>query len=144
MIGLRLRDAQRGFFDRATVVAATSAAERRVLSRFGAFVRQRARSSIRSRIAPSPPGSPPSSHVGLLRRQIFFAYDAGRRSVVVGPVRLNQGRGEAPALLEFGGPAVRMQHGHARRVTYRARPYMRPAFEVELRALPPRWRNSIR
>jgi len=56
------------FFDRQAVISKVDAATRRVLSRFGAFVRQRAKSSIRKRRNPAPPGSPPSSHTGLLKK----------------------------------------------------------------------------
>lgn len=144
MIGLRLDQARARFFDRAAVVNATTQAERRVLSRFGAFVRQRAKTSIRPRADPSPPGSPPSSHVGLLRRHLYFAWDPRQRSVVIGPVALNQRQGGVPALLEYGGIAIRERFGRRRRVVYAPRPYMGPAFAAEQTNLPPLWRNSIR
>ncbi|MEZ6193753.1 MAG: hypothetical protein R3C45_21125, partial [Phycisphaerales bacterium] len=93
------------FFDKKTVRDKVDVGTRRVLSRFGAFVRRTARSSIRKRKRISKPGEPPSSHIGLLKKFIFFGYDPSARSVVIGPVRLSQkGRGEAPALLEHGGP----------------------------------------
>ena len=104
MIGYRIDSIKGLFFDSAKVRAATSRAERRVLSRFGAFVRRSARSSIRKRKRSSAPGQPPSSHTGLLKRFIFFAYEPrSGRSVVIGPVRLNQKIGDAPAALEHGG-----------------------------------------
>lgn len=126
------------FFDAARVLAAVSRAERRVLSKFGAFVRTRARSSIRKRKASSPPGRPPSSHEGSLRRLLFFAYDSSSRSVVVGPVPFR--RGEAPALLERGGPAVR----RGKPARYRGNPFMAPAAEAERPRLAPLWRDSVR
>jgi len=49
------------FFDSKKVVSATDRATRRVLSRFGAFVRRTAKQSIRKRKKVSQPGSPPSS-----------------------------------------------------------------------------------
>ncbi len=64
MIGMRVD--KRMFFDRKRVVDATDRATRRVLSKFGAFVRQTARRSIRRRRSVSQPGQPPSSHTGLL------------------------------------------------------------------------------
>jgi hypothetical protein len=116
-----------------------------VLSRFGAFVRRSAKSSIRKRKKAAPPGQPPSSHTGLLKKFIFFGYDADRRSVVIGPTRLNQkGRGEAPPLLEYGGKATLVRRGKKKRVTYQARPYMGPAFEKEKPQLPAMWRGSVR
>ena len=144
MIGMRLSDAKRAFFDAPRVVAATTVAERAVLSRFGAYVRQRARSSIRQRAGTSSPGTPPFSHTGLLKRFLFFAFDTERRSVVIGPVRLNNKRGDAPPLLERGGSAMRVRRGQTVSCSYAPRPFMRPAFDRELSKLPPLWRDSIR
>lgn len=141
MIGFEIK---RMFFDRQAVISKVDAATRRVLSRFGAFVRRSAKSSIRKRKKPAPPGQPPSSHTGLLKKFIFFGYDADRRSVVIGPTRLNQkGRGEAPPLLEYGGKATLVRRGKKKHVTYQARPYMGPAFEKEKPQLPAMWRGSI-
>jgi len=142
MIGF---DIKRMFFDRQAVISKVDAATRRVLSRFGAFVRRSAKSSIRKRKKAAPPGQPPSSHTGLLKKFIFFGYDAARQSVVIGPTRLNQkGRGEAPPLLEYGGKATLVRRGKKKRVTYQARPYMGPAFEKEKPQLPAMWRGSVR
>jgi len=142
MIGFEIK---RMFFDRQAVVSKVDAATRRVLSRFGAFVRRSAKSSIRKRKKAAPPGQPPSSHTGLLKKFIFFGYDADRRSVVIGPTRLNQkGRGEAPPLLEYGGKATLVRRGKKKHVTYQARPYMGPAFEKEKPQLPAMWRGSIK
>ncbi len=144
MIGLKLNQVRGLFFDRAVVMAATSSAERKVLSRFGAFVRQRARTSMKRRQQPSPPGKPPSAHTGLLRQHLYFAWDPSARSVVIGPVLLNQKQGGVPPLLEYGGPAVRVRWGKPRRVFYQPRPFMRPAFAAEQSRLPTLWRNSVR
>jgi hypothetical protein len=142
---MRLATAKAGFFDRQRVIDATTRAERAVLSRFGAFVRQRARTSIRPRRAAAPPGQPPSSHTGLLRIGILFAYDAPRRSVVIGPVRLNSRSAvDIPRRLEVGGTATVLRWGVRRRVTYAPRPFMSPAFASEQQRLPPLWRDSIR
>lgn len=142
MIGFEIK---RMFFDRQAVISKVDAATRRVLSKFGAFVRRSAKSSIRKRKKPAPPGQPPSSHTGLLKKFIFFGYDADRRSVVIGPTRLNQkGRGEAPPLLEYGGKATLVRRGKKKHVTYQARPYMGPAFEKEKPQLPAMWRGSVR
>ena len=95
MIGFEIKQL---FFDRRAVTSRVPPATRKVLSKFGAFVRRTAKGSIRDRREPAPPGSPPSSHTGLLKKFIFFGYDAGARSVVVGPARLDRrGRGDAPA-----------------------------------------------
>jgi len=136
------------FFDRGAVTSATDRATRRVLSRFGAFVRTAAKHSIRKRKATSAPGEPPSSHTGLLRRFIFFGYDRDRRSVVIDPMRLNQKVDDAPAALEYGGASTVMEglrnRRRKRRIRIAARPYMGPAFEQEKPKLPAMWRNSLR
>jgi hypothetical protein len=155
--GISMRRAKAGFFDREKVLASMDKATAKALSKFGAFVRRSARDLIRPRKAIAPPGSPPSSHSGLLRRFIFFSYDSATRSVVIGPVKLNQRDGTAPPLLEFGGSVDRrerkitvkvdagrdengrfLQHGTkqvvlpAGRATYKARPFMGPAFDTNL------------
>jgi hypothetical protein len=159
-------DVKRVFFDRKAVIDRMDAATRKVFSKFGAFVRRAARSSIRKRRSSAPPGSPPSSHTGLLKRFIFFGYDAQARSVVIGPARLDQ-RGRtpaatptptpaaaaaaaptpAPSLLEHGGMATLTRRGTRRQtrnqVRYRPRPFMGPAFEKQKPLLAAMWRDSI-
>ena len=132
------------FFDRQAVLGAVDSATRRVLSKFGAFVRTAARHSIRKRKAVSQPGSPPSSHVGTLRRLIFFGYDPARKSVVIGPTPFRS-EVEAPPLLEYGGRALR-KNRKGRNVTaiYKARPFMGPAFEQEKPKLPAMWAGSVK
>lgn len=144
MIDLRIKSL---FFDRPKVQRAMDRAKRRSLSRAGAFIRQRARTSIRKRKRQSRPGQPPSSHTGLLRRFILFGYDRRSDSVVVGPVGFRRSR--APNVLEFGGRTTvesRRRGGRRQKRTVRiaARPYMRPALEKERSQLPAVWRNSVR
>jgi hypothetical protein len=132
------------FFDRKAVTSAVDRGTRRVLSKFGAYVRTTARHSIRKRKAVSEPGRPPSSHVGLLKKLLFFGYDVGRKSVVIGPTPLH-GTAEAPPLLEYGGKARRRgRKGRQVMATYRARPFMGPAFEQEKPKLPAMWAGSIK
>jgi hypothetical protein len=134
-----INEFKKSFFDADAVKKKLDAGIRRVLSKAGAFVRTRARSSIRKRKKVSDPGQPPSSHEGSLKRLIFFAYDAGAQSVVTGPVRF--GKGTAPQLLEFGGDALRVyKSGRSKRQRYRARPFMKPAGEAEL----PKFRDLLR
>ena len=64
MIGMKVKAAKGLFFDRARVINAVDRTTRRNLSRFGAFVRQRARSSIRTRKRISEPGQPPTNRTG--------------------------------------------------------------------------------
>ena len=140
MIDMRIKSM---FFDRAKVIRATDKASRAALSKAGAFIRQSARTSIRPRKGTSPPGSPPYSHTGDLRRRILFGYDASSKSVVVGPLRFK--KGEAPPLLEFGGRVKRITRG-GKKVTavYKPRPFMGPALEREAPKLPRMWQNSVK
>lgn len=142
MIGM---DVKKLFFDTKAVRSKVDAATRRVLSRFGAFVRRTARSSIRKRKRISKPGDPPSSHTGLLRRFIWFGYEPDRNSVVIGPVRLTGNRrGKAPSVLEHGGTIMLERNGQRTPAQVRPRPFMGPAFEKEQPKLPAMWRDSIK
>ena len=128
------------FFDAESVKKRVKNATRQALSKVGSFVRRRAKSSIRKRKAVSQPGMPPSSHEGSLRRLIFFAYDSARDSVVVGPAVYR--KGEAPRLLEHSGEIQRRtRSGQAKRLHYRARPFMKPAGEAEAPKLTGLMRN---
>ena len=148
MIGVKVNKAKSMFFDSKAVMSRVDKATRKVLSRFGAFVRTAARSSIRKRKRPSAPGSPPSSHTGLLKKFIYFGFDVAAQSVVIGPTRLNEKAGDAPAALEEGGRSTVVQHrrGRQRRRTINvaARPFMGPAFQQEKPKLPDMWRASVK
>lgn len=129
------------FFDRAEILGRMEKAAVRSMSKFGAFVRTRARSSIRRRKKVSEPGQPPSAHAGQIKL-IYFAYDPGSRSVVVGPVEFK--RGEAPPLLEFGGEREkRLQSGAVKVQHYRPRPFMGPALEAEAPKFADQFKGSL-
>jgi hypothetical protein len=136
------------FFDTDRVKKSADAATRKVLSQAGSFIRTTAKHSIRQRKKPSAPGQPPSSHSGLLRRFIFFGYDEARKTVVVGPMRLNQKIGAAPEALEHGGTSEVVEgfrgKRRKRKVRIRARPFMGPAMEKELPKFPSLWANSVK
>ena len=172
MIGMRVT--KKMFFDSKAVMSAVNRATRRVLSRFGAFVRAGSKSSIRRRKRSSAPGRAPSNQTGLLKKFIFFGYDTGRNSVVIGPAKTNQlsvnasggmSTGLATETLEYGGTVgIRevFKYGkwrradmrsrrrlaglqmRTRRVKIAARPYMGPAFEKEKPKLPAMWANSVK
>ncbi len=154
MFGMDLKTMQAGFFDRSKIIRSVDRAARQVLSKFGAFVRTAARSSIRKRKKASEPGKPPSSHVGTLKQFIYFAYEPGSRNVVIGPTRINTSTGEPPHALEYGGLTTdmrvkRKRRGRPRtvqkrRVVIKARPYMHPARDKELPKLPALWANSVK
>ena len=143
MIGLSFEAAKRGFFDRAAVQQKVDKTTRKVFSKFGAFVRQRAKTSIKKRKGTSPPGGPPHSHAGLLKKFLFFAFDANRQSVVIGPTLIREGS-TAPKLLEHGGEGVKQTKDGAKPARYRPRPFMGPAFAAEQPKLPGMWKDSIR
>ena len=126
------------FFDKPGVRRMVLATTRQALTRAGALVRTIARRSMkyatslreqarlidegrRSRmtpVAPSAPGTPPRAvrpHPWI-RAFLYYAYDPGRGSVVIGPMRLNS-RTNVPALHESGGTVmVRNRHRVVRRV----------------------------
>lgn len=143
MVDLRIKSL---FFDRPKVQRAVDKAKRQALSRAGAFIRQTAKQSMRRRKGSAPPGKPPHVHEGSLRRLIFFGYDKGTDSVVVGPMGFI--RSDAPHVLEFGGKTTvaRRRRGkrERRRVRIVRRPYMGPALEKERSKLPKLWANSVR
>jgi len=139
------------FFDTPKVKRAVNRAKRRSLSRAGAFIRTRARTSMRRRRGSAAPGEPPHAHEGSLRRLILFAYDPAVDSVVVGPLGFRNSA--IPGTLEFGGKEVvkrrrTLKSGkrviESKRVNIAARPYMGPALKKELPNIPRQWANSVR
>lgn len=128
--GLDFRAFKQGFFDTAAVEKKLESGQRKVLSKFGAFVRRRARSSLRKRKAIASPGNPPSVHTSdsfRSLRNILFAYDSQSQSVVIGPVRFQVNT--AAPLQEYGGET---KIGIKKRVIHiRPHPFMNPAFEAE-------------
>lgn len=154
MFDMKLKSLQAGFFDRKAVVDKVGQAGKRVLSRFGAFVRRRAQTSIRKRKGISTPGGPPHSHAPhLLRKFLFFAYDQRRESVVIGPAKLNRVVSRnAPEALEYGGRSTVLDFHYLsgqrravkRQVQVQARPFMGPAYEAEKPQLDRLWKDSVR
>lgn len=141
---ITVKEFRRSFFDRKLVIDKMSNATRRALSKVGAFVRKRAKTSIKRRKGISKPGSPPSSHAGQLKGLLFFGYDPSAQSVVVGPAAFR--KAEAPNLLEFGGTIVRSTRKGKKKMVYRPRPFMAPALQKEIEAgtIPKQWKNAIR
>ena len=132
------------FFDGNRIVRGVERANRSALMRAGAFIRRRARSSIRKRKRISDPGKPPSSHTGRLKGLILFAYDRTAETVVIGP--LGTGRDQAGETLEYGRTVTRRDGRRRRRMRYRARPFMGPALDKETQAgsLPKLWANAVK
>lgn len=157
-VGFRVREA---FFDRPLVAGRMMEGERKALSKFGSFVRTRARSSIRRprrmrpselppkqfRIfedmrerglkmtlpfAPSKPGEPPRTPTGIYPDTILFAMDPQSESVVIGPVALARKGRDVPHTLEAGGAA----RFRGKTILIEPRPHMAPALEKERSQLP--------
>jgi len=165
---------KRMFFDRQAVIDAVGAAEAKVFAKGGAFVRRRARSSLRRSSRTSRPGEPPKGKTGKLRDYVFFSFDPARRTVLVGPARIvtrNNGRdgrpvaGTEPEVLETGGQVTLLEvlkggkwlrptrrdrtqlsrlPTRYRKVDIAARPFMRPALEAEAARFPELFRNAVR
>ena len=150
------------FFNSEKVMKLLSDAERKTLSKFGAYVRQTAKRSIRPAInlnrkerlaakksqqqEPKPlyqasqPGEAPRSRQGDLKKFILFGYDAGSHSVVIGPTLTSRSDGLTPGRLEFGGE-VKLKNGRTVRVL--KRPFMKPAFDKELARMPALFADSF-
>lgn len=157
MIGARSVEAfKRGFFDRQAVQKWIEPKEARFLESYGKFVRRSARSSIRyTKKAVSKPGQPPRAHTKdafASIKNILYAFDPGRKSVVVGPVKLNlvQGLnsahlrgGTVPQALEFGGTITVVEkktspRGKWRRADMRRNPRPWETFRTRTARIAPR------
>jgi hypothetical protein len=149
------------FFTDKEVIRATNAATRSNFTHLGGYCRKMAINSIKKRRGVSAPDAPPHSHVGTLRRHIYYHYNPKTKSVVIGPARISTLRKKrpgvapvawtnAPALLEWGGKTTRRQmnkrgtHFVTRPMRYRKRPFMVPAMEATKAKLPAVWRDSIK
>jgi hypothetical protein len=136
------------FFDPDKVIKAVDKAMYRKLSRFGAFVRTRSRSSIRKRKAVSEPGTPPTNRTGLLKKFIYFAYDEQTKTVIIGPAAFREGA-SVPELLEYGGRGTVSKYIRRRgqdlvQGIWKPRPYMRPAYDEELPAFLATLKDSVK
>ncbi|HPU07470.1 MAG TPA: hypothetical protein PLO20_13100 [Thermogutta sp.] len=161
MLQLTIKQAKDFFFDRQAVISAVDKASRKVLTRSGALVRGIARRSmkqVRPDAPPAPPGSPPRSRKGLLKRFMFYVFDPSSKTVVVGPALLPGMRRDLtiPQLHEHGGETravireIRWEKGRRRRVETRKgklrfprRPYMEPALAKVRPQLPQFWKDVL-
>lgn len=133
-----LKTLKKSFFDTKAVKDKVDPAVRKAFSKYGAFVRTRAKQSIKRRKGTSAPGDPPFAHEGSIKL-IFFSYDEASKSVVIGPVMASAASG-APKNLEYGGTALI----DGKQKTIRARPFMQPAAEYEQRNLSTELKGMIR
>lgn len=148
MIGYSIKAVKTQFFDARKIDNAAERATLRALSKFGAFVRQRSRHSIRKRKGVSEPGQPPHSHTGLLREHIYFVVERAEQNVVIGPAKINKPSPLILQALEYGGNTAIMGRGKERGklipAVIEARPVMQPAFDIELKRAPYLWENGLR
>lgn len=115
--------------------AANDRLQRRALFRIGGYGRAVMRRSFRKRKGPSTPPAPPHSHAGQLRDLSAFSVDLAERSVTIGilPFKTKSGpAGVVPELLDAGGSQRVTLRGRQRTARYKARPFVRPAFQATL------------
>ncbi len=142
-VGFRMKAS---FFDSKPVVSMMDRKTRKVFSKFGAFVRVKARSLVNKKggkkNVSAMPGDPPRRHVGTLRRGIFFSYEMSKKSVVIGPVVLGGGSAQNLMALDQSGSVIIQGQKKQRRVFIKARPFMMPAYEEEQPKLSAMWKDA--
>ena len=164
-IGLKIDKAKTLFFDRKMVEKRVKDADRRNLSRAGAFIRRDARGSMKKApklrknkkgkfvLRKRKAGTPPNYITRLLKDHLFFIYDPRKNSVIVGPARINTPKQNdfgksVPALLEVGGvygvDRFDKKTGTVRLVkrNMNKHPYMGPAYEKNESKIVQLWKNS--
>jgi hypothetical protein len=163
VLDFKMEHAKNFFFDRPVIAHAVEDAERRILSKAAGSVRLRAQRSMKkaprkpvavqgkkrrgrksTRPAVSPPGSPPYTITGMLRKGILYGYEPLEHAAFIGPVKLNARYAGIPGILERGGTeSIKSKRG-TRSATYQPRPYMAPALNAVIPELPAMWANSIK
>jgi len=134
-------EAKRHFFDRRGLERLMRRQTLRALSKWGAFVRHRAREMVRKKKR-SAPGQPPASPTGLYRDSIFFALDPDSLAVVAGPVRFSRSKTPpVPEILEHGG-YVNTRDGRGAYID--PRPHMQPAADEVNDQLERLWAPSLK
>ena len=153
-VRLRLvEDSRLKFFTPEEIERQVDKTKFRALSKFGAFVRTTARSSLkypgkkaRARGDVSSPGNPPFVHRqsqgggSPLKNLLLFAYDPSTESVVVGPKffethgESRPANGTVPGTLEHGGGVVRTVRVAPRTSGRRATPRQKETFLRKVKA----------
>ena len=121
-------------FDADDLVARAAKASQDVLRRMGAYVRKVAQSKVRRSDRPSPPGSPPHTRKGLLKRAILFGVDRQGSRVLIGPGFRHVG--VSMTAHEFGGGYKRQR--------YPKRPLMGPSLRESAPHLAKMWENAVK
>jgi len=104
------------------------------LRQAGAYVRKAARHAVRRASGASPPGTPPHTRRGLLKRSILFGVEPRRLAVVIGPAY--QFVGISMTAHEFGGKY--------RRRDYPKRPLMGPTLQKTAPQISKMWADSVK
>lgn len=164
-VGYRMMQSKASYFDRKPIIDKLDKATRRVLSKFGAFVRTRditsmlrhnvprgfgVKTKVSNRDGVSPVDTPPYPHVGTMVKNVEFSYDEIAHSVVVGPALIVGKTGTRNALhaMEYSGPSLmkstnRATKGQLLPIFVKARPSINPAFEAEKPRLPQMWKDAM-
>lgn len=161
-----LKAAKAAFFDTEKVRKATDRGTRKALSKFGAFVRQRDKSSLKYKTGKADAGNPPHVHrnsgftrtkknragaeskqkASPLRELTLFAYDEVRRSVLIGAAAFRSpvGEGLIPRTVEEGGTGPFLSRGKIKQGVFKPHPHLGPAFRAELPKAPQMFKDIIR
>lgn len=133
-------------FDATKVREAAQKAREIAMRAGGALVRRLALRLLQRQRGTAKPGQPPLSHEGDLKTLMFFAFDSGSNTEVIGPALKPGSSGETiPNLLEFGGERKQtFKSGNSRQIRYHAFPFMAPALKQASSQLPSHWANSVR
>lgn len=130
-IGLSFDGFKGTFFDKKKVMDPAKRAIKKAFGKFGAYTRQRAKTSLRYSDKSARPGEPPHAHktatraktnkktglvkiqpISLLREYIFFGWEEQTQTIVIGPALLRNTNSRTrtaktiPELMEYGGDAV--------------------------------------
>jgi len=158
MIGIGFKSSTKNFFSTKKIKRAMDKGTRSVLGKFGGTVRKIARRSIRpagKKDVSSRPGEPPRAHgESFIKKWIFYSLDTKKRTVVIGPVKLNRTVSDtALEALEYGGQTTvfglkeykvgQKPRIKKKRIYMKARPFMQPAYEKVLPNVSEMWKNSI-
>jgi hypothetical protein len=147
MIGIRAWSR----FNGAKVRKATNRATFENLTHAAAAIRLTARRSIKKapkargrdaqgrfrgggKTQPSPPGKPPHTRKGQIKRAILYSVERKAGRAFIGPTY--EAMGMSASAHEFGG--------RFRGQRYRARPFMGPALKENVPRLPRMWAGSVR
>ena len=120
-------------FEEKTLLAKVAKASVDILKRMGAYVRTVARRKVKSSDKPSPPGSPPHSKTGALKKGILFGLDKRNSSVLIGPS--DRFVGASASAHEFGGKYKKER--------YPKRPLMGPSLKESIPQLTKLWQDAV-